>query len=216
MERDPTVGCIILTQPIFFDRPFWIPTPSSFSPNTVQGKGYNSLELDGAEIWYQVQESVRHSGVSPDEHPLFTNKWPLAVQEASPAYGISRESRHRLGQGAFRVMVTDAYQRRCAITGERTLPVLEAAHIKRFGEGPNAVTNGILLRSDIHALFDRGLLTVTPELHVEVSTRIKEDYGNGRAYYEMHGRKLSVLPEKTTNHPQRDYLEWHNNNIFIP
>jgi putative restriction endonuclease len=36
----------------------------------------------------------------------------------------------RLGQGAFRLLVTDAYQRRCAVTGERTLPVLDAAHIR--------------------------------------------------------------------------------------
>lgn len=42
--------------------------------------------------------------------------------------------RHRLGQGAFRVLVTDAYQRRCAISGEKTLPVLEAAHIRPYSQ----------------------------------------------------------------------------------
>lgn len=55
-------------------------------------------------------------------------------------------SKHRLGQGAFRIVVTDAYRRRCAITGEKTLPVLEAAHIIPNAEnGPHIVTNGLLL-----------------------------------------------------------------------
>ena len=53
----------------------------------------------------------------------------------------------RLGHGAFRLLVTDAYQRRCAVTGERTLPVLDAAHIRPEvvqrgrGFGPVAVTS---------------------------------------------------------------------------
>ena len=60
-------------------------------------------------------------------------------------------------------MVTDAYQRKCAVTGERTLPALEAAHIKPFAEGgSHNPQNGLLLRRDIHALFDGGYVTVTP------------------------------------------------------
>ena len=66
-------------------------------------------------------------------------------------------AKHRLGQGAFRIVVTDMYQRRCAISGEKTLPVLEAAHVKPFSmNGENAPENGVLLRSDIHTLFDAG------------------------------------------------------------
>jgi len=61
----------------------------------------------------------------------------------------------------FRVIVTDAYDRRCAMTGERTLPVLEAAHIKPYGSGdPHALENGLLLRSDLHILFDQDYITV--------------------------------------------------------
>lgn len=62
--------------------------------------------------------------------------------------------RPRLGQGAFRIVVTDTYERRCAVTGERTLPVLEAAHIKSYADGgAHDITNGLLLRSDLHTLF---------------------------------------------------------------
>jgi putative restriction endonuclease len=89
----------------------------------------------------------------------------------------------RLGQGAFRLLVTDAYQRRCAVTGERTLPVLDAAHTRPYAElGPHRLENGILLRKDLHALFDAGRVTVTPSLELRVSRRIREEFENGRDY----------------------------------
>ena len=72
-------------------------------------------------------------------------------------YGEPLLIRPRLGQGAFRVLVTDIYQRRCAVTQERTLPALEAAHIRPYGEGgQHEAQNGLLLRRDIHSLFDAG------------------------------------------------------------
>ncbi len=63
----------------------------------------------------------------------------------------------RLGQGAFRLAMTDSYDRRCAVTGERTLPILDAAHIQAFAAGgAHEIANGLLLRTDIHRLFDLG------------------------------------------------------------
>jgi putative restriction endonuclease len=121
-----------------------------------------------------------------------------------------------LGQGAFRVLVTDAYTRRCAITGERTLPALEAAHIKPFAlSGPHQTANGLLLRSDLHRLFDLGYLTVTPNFSVEVSRKIKEEFENGKDYYAFHGRTLSVLPSLERDRPSSQYLQWHNNQRFL-
>jgi len=74
----------------------------------------------------------------------------------SVRYGEPVLVRPRLGQGTFRVIVTDVYERRCTIMGERTLPVLEAAHIKPYGVGgPHSSENGLLLRSDLHTLFDQ-------------------------------------------------------------
>ncbi|OCN02834.1 hypothetical protein A7X67_02970 [Clostridium sp. W14A] len=57
----------------------------------------------------------------------------IIFNDQKPKYAES-VTMHRLGQGTFRVIVTEAYQRRCAFTGERTLPVLEAAHIKPYSE----------------------------------------------------------------------------------
>jgi putative restriction endonuclease len=113
------------------------------------------------------------------------------------------------------VLVTEAYQRCCAITGERTLPVLEAAHIKPYAEqGPHRLANGLLLRSDLHTLFDAGYITVTDELHVEVSRRIREEFENGREYYKHHGGPLTVIPGSESDRPSREFLRWHNEHFL--
>jgi putative restriction endonuclease len=120
----------------------------------------------------------------------------------------------RLGQGAFRVMVTDNYDRRCAMTSERTLPALEAAHIRPYSDGgEHAPSNGLLLRRDLHALFDGGYVTVTPELKVEVSPRIREEFDNGRHYYELHGQSI-LVPKEVMHRPDPAALDWHNVNRF--
>jgi putative restriction endonuclease len=130
-------------------------------------------------------------------------------------YGAPHLVRPRLGQGAFRVLVTDNYQRRCIITGERTLPALEAAHIRPYKEGGEHDTrNGLLFRRDIHKLFDDGYVTVTPGRRFEVSRRIKEEFENGRHYYALHGHEIAS-PLVPTQAPDSAALTWHNENRFL-
>jgi len=131
------------------------------------------------------------------------------------SYGSPLLVRPRLGQGAFRVMVTDAYDRRCVVTGERTLPVLQAAHIKPYNlVGRHEISNGLLLRSDLHTLFDLGYLTVTPDdLRVRVSRRIHEEFENGREYYELDGCPIR-LPQAAFEQPSREMLSWHGESVF--
>jgi predicted restriction endonuclease len=112
------------------------------------------------------------------------------------------------------VLVTDLYERRCAVTGERTLPVLQASHIKPYGQdGPHDPRNGLLLRSDVHTLFDLGYVTVTPDRRFEVSKRIKEEFTNGRDYYALHGQEIR-LPIRPDVAPASEYLDWHASNVF--
>lgn len=203
IERDPTIGCSILAEPFFFTEHEWIPVPADWARNIVQGKTYDDSEEAGARLWAEVQARLVLPGQARE------------LGEQQPRYGTEYLSRARLGQGAFRVLVTEAYEKRCAITGERTLPVLEASHIKPFAlEGPNRVSNGLLLRSDLHILFDRGYLTLTPNLHVEVSRQIKEEFENGREYYAHHGKPLAVLPVASMDRPAPEFLRWHNENVF--
>ncbi len=198
------VGCSILGEPFFFDRRDWIPMSDDFAGSIVRGKFFDSDNADGERIWTAVQQLLIARTVTP-----------LRVAEQRAEYGAPVLVRPRRGQGAFRALVTNAYGRRCAVTGESTLPVLEAAHIKPFAdEGLNNTYNGLLLRSDFHKLFDVGLITVTPQHEVVVSSRIKEQWFNGKAYNNLHGKPLQMLPASPADHPRADLLRWHNDNVF--
>lgn len=205
-EPDPTIGCIILSNPFFFDEDRWIPVPEDWKPNIVQGKTYDDSDPIGLRLWVQVQDRLQAANVDQAE----------TVKENVHLVGPEYLVRARLGQGSFRVLVTEAYQRRCALTGERTLPALQAAHIKPFVlSGPNHVNNGLLLRADLHLLFDKGYMTVTPDMTAEVSNRIREEFHNGKEYYALRGRRLAVLPENIVERPSREFIEWHNENVFV-
>ncbi|MBL7841805.1 MAG: HNH endonuclease [Cyclobacteriaceae bacterium] len=213
-EINPTIGCIVLTNPIFFDQEDWIETPPNWAKSIVQGKSYSTGEPIGGNIWRRI-ELLLSKYLNQNVNPGLKSQLILEETDYPSAYGKSILAKVRLGQSAFRVLVTDAYERRCAITGEKTLPVLEAAHIKQYSEsGPHFISNGILLRSDVHKLFDIGYLTITNDLKVEVSKRIKEEFENGREYYQYHGKNLNVLPNKDNNRPNSLYIDWHNSNIF--
>ena len=206
--RDPDIGCTVLTAPFFWSQNLWIPDPIDFAGNIVRGRYYDTTKSDGAQLWSMVQERL-------DTRVLMASNQVANEPEPTARYGDPVLVKLRLGQGAFRVLVTDAYRRRCAVTGESTLPVLEAAHILPFAEsGPNEVSNGMLLRSDFHKLFDLGYVTVTQDCRVEVSPRIREDWFNGKAYYRLHGKELANLPELAANRPDASFLRWHNDNRY--
>ena len=202
---DPDVGCTVLTAPFFWPKDQWLSDPPAFAGNIVRGRYYDTENADGNMLWSQVQEKIE----------LSSSKYRVNEPEVNPRYGEPVLVKPRLGQGAFRVLVTDAYRRRCALTGESTLPVLEAAHILPFSEnGPNEVCNGMLLRSDFHKLFDLGFITVTQDYSIEVSPRIREEWFNGKAYYRLHGQKLTNLPDVVDDQPSLRYLRWHNENRY--
>jgi putative restriction endonuclease len=110
--------------------------------------------------------------------------------------------------------VIEAYERRCVVTGERTLPALEAAHIVPVTEhGTHELSNGLLLRRDLHALFDQHYVTVTPDKTVLVSKRIREEFENGREYYALHGKRIRG-PRLDVNAPSIAALKRHND-LFV-
>lgn len=208
-EPDPVIGCIILSSPFFFDRSEWIPIPEDWQPNIVQGKSYNTETIIGQRLFIQVSERIGRPILSQASTTYY---WA----ESQSRYGTAQTVYPRIGQGTFKVLVTEAYHRRCAISGEKTLPVLEAAHIRPYSlDGPHDTRNGLLLRKDLHTLFDRGYITVAQDLHVEVSKRIKEDYGNGREYYAFHGKKLVEMPDEFAERPSLDFLRWHNESVYL-
>ena len=196
-RSDFAIGCRILTQPFFFEERDWIPVPASWSPNIVSFKTYSTVEAEGIGLWEAVHDRLNRQQAD-------------GLAEDAPRFGGPQMIRPRLGQGAFRVLVTDIYHRRCAVTQERTLPALEAAHIRPYAEGGvHEASNGLLLRRDIHSLFDAGYVTVTPDMTFEVSRRIREEYENGRHYYELHGQPIQP-PDRPEERPDPAALTWHN------
>jgi putative restriction endonuclease len=204
-REDFVIGCRILTQPFFLQREQWLLAPNSFNLRTVTFKGYSTDEPDGRQLWDAIEDRIAGRE---------TNAIDALTDRNQARYGEPILLRPRLGQGAFRVLVTDNYGRRCAISRERTLPALDAAHIRPFADGgSHQVSNGILFRRDIHSLFDLGYMTISADFRFEVSGKIREEYENGREYYAYHGKEV-VVPDEPSRRPDRAALMWHNENRF--
>ena len=202
------IGCILLSQPTFFPQDAWVQGPGDWPPTNMRPKRYDLTVGEGLRIWEECRAEAATVGVTAS-----ISRLPL-VLEAAPRYGAPQLVRPRLGQGIFRVAVMDAYSRACAVTHEHSLPALEASHLQPYAKnGPHEVCNGVLLRADLHRLFDQGYITVTPEHRVEVSPRLKLDYDNGHSYYPLHGSRVS-LPTASEDAPAPDYLRWHNEQVY--
>ncbi|WP_193752825.1 HNH endonuclease [Aureimonas ureilytica] len=111
----------------------------------------------------------------------------------------------RLGQQAFRRKLVSAYAGQCAMTQCNTLWVLEAAHISPYrGLKTNTIANGLLLRADVHTLFDLALISVDPKKLIVKASRLLR----GSQYEALNGRGLR-LPAKSSLHPSAAALEYH-------
>jgi putative restriction endonuclease len=200
------IGCIILSQPVFFPPELWVAQPTDWKKSNLRYEGYDLLIGEGRRVWEEC--AARAASLAA---PVAASADPVM---AGNRFGAPTLIRPRLGQGVFRLAVTDAYGKACAVTDEHSLPVLEAAHIRPYGDGgEHDVRNGLLLRSDLHRLFDRGYLTVTSEHRLEVSPLLKEHFSNGRSYYPLHGSPVS-LPKREVHRPLAELLRWHNEHVF--
>ncbi len=206
-KEDYSVGCILLESPFFFGREDWIPLLEWRKP-VVQGQGFDSSTEPGGSVWKRVEVLLRANGVA--------DKLPEVLEDSSERrFGAPQIVLPRLGQGSFRIVVTDAYRRRCAVTGSPVLHVLEAAHVKPYARGgTHEVSNGVLLRQDYHTLLDHGYITVTTDFKIEVSRRIREEFDNGKEYYAVHGKEL-VLPSRPEFRPDPGALRWHNESVYL-
>lgn len=215
MASDYTIGCRIVVQPVFFPERLWIPQPKSWANSIVVGKTYDTETAEGIELWESLQSAtaIMAASTSADGALLRDTRIPFAHN--GPKFGNPTTVTPRLGQGAFRLAVTDAYQRECAISGGRVLPALDAAHIRPYGEGGmHEIQNGILLRKDIHCVFDAGYVTFDDSLKLVVSDRVRTDFNNGNEYRRLHGHQLA-LPIIDAHRPSAEHIRWHQNERFL-
>lgn len=191
------IGCAVLSAPTYFSEPIDF---SAYGRMYGPVKSFDTRTDDGAHLWSQVQERAR---ATPAASSL------LRGGKGSPVLITPR-----IGQGAFRIQLEREYQMRCAVTAERTRPALEAAHIKPFSiVGEHRLSNGLLLRSDIHKLFDQGYVTVTPDRRFRVSKAIRDEFENGRDYYALDGREIRE-PIAAEARPSEECLEWHSATVY--
>lgn len=118
----------------FLHKSGWIPIPFDWKASIVQGKQYELTTEPGLSLWNRLQSVTTITSARREE------RYP---------YGAPILTFPRLGQGSFRVLVSDAYDRRCAVTSERTLPALDGARIKPYSEcGLHLVSTPNQPRSD--------------------------------------------------------------------
>lgn len=116
---------------------------------------------------------------------------------------VIQEVVRRQGQPEFRNRLLSAYGETCAVTGCNVPAVLQAAHISPYlGPHSNSVQNGLLLRADIHTLFDIGLLKITVEGRIEVDSGLA-----GSIYEQYHGRCIRY-PDCPHDAPSTDALRF--------
>jgi putative restriction endonuclease len=202
---DRPIGCVSIAFPTFFPPGEWVPVPPDWQRNIVRGRTYDLAEGHGRALWEQCLERATAS-TSVDE-------WTAEAAEQL-RYGAPQVVTPRLGQGSFRLAVLDAYGRSCAVTTEHSLPVLDASHIRPYAQGgEHEVSNGLPLRRDLHRLYDLGYVTVRPDRRFAVSSQLRNDYANGRVYYELEGREI-LAPRDPGDRPDRALLEWHYDVVF--
>jgi putative restriction endonuclease len=202
---NPRIGCVFVRDVTFFsDEP--AAPPPDFAGNIVQGKTYDT---DGAHAAYFADLIGQLLG---RDVPRVDYTW----SREGPVFGDPRLAPYRLGQHAFQGVVLQAYGGRCAVTGDRIRPVLQAAHIRPLAAGgEHRLDNGLLLRSDVHTLYDAGYLGVDPQHRLVVSPRLRDEFGNGDEFYERAATKEPiVIPQRRVDRPSREFLEWHLDEVF--
>jgi putative restriction endonuclease len=207
-RRGP-IGCTVLRDAMFWPSERWIPWSEgrNWHPNIVQGR----TERDPTSVAI-LMAAIRQDQAQPPAE-LVTDHFQLVADDERSWTVHSQAIRE--GQGTFRLRLLKAYGR-CAITGEHTPIVLDGAHIQPYlGPRSNHLQNGVLLTKEFHALFDAGYVTITPDLKVRVSERLRLDWQNGHRYYPFDGQPLVAVPSDSSLAPSREALAWHGQHKFL-
>jgi putative restriction endonuclease len=144
--EDPVIGCVFVRDVTFFPDDLTFEPPPEFASSIVQGKSYDMGDPRYSRYFADLMQLVLGVAVELD----LSRPW----HRSGPVFGDLRLAPYRLGQQAFKAVVADAYQWRCAITGSKIRPALQAAHIvpvKPAYGGEHRLDNGLLPRSDAKA-----------------------------------------------------------------
>jgi hypothetical protein len=203
---DGRVGCLVL------DRLQLLPgssrpslAPALFPPHIQNCKFFREGNLADIERSFATQEVVPALISAETEQAQKFDPQNIKTARATAIRSICV----RRGQAAFREKLLAAYGGRCCVSGETMSIILEAAHIHPYlGTDTNDPTNGLLLRSDWHTLFDLGLWTIDELMVIRVSGQL-----DGSTYASYEGRRVYV-PHAAQLKPSRSALKYHRERIF--
>ncbi len=157
----------------------------------IPNKVLNEIDeiIDSLEKSPTIQEKFNHADLTDARERVLTS----IVQ--------------RRGQTKFRQDLLYAYGSKCAISNCNVPEALEASHIIPYlGQKTNKIPNGILLRADIHTLFDLRLITIDEEkFSIIISPKLKN------SYYSQYEGKVINLPNKLDMYPSKEALKKHRN-----
>lgn len=175
-------GCVVLNNVVYFDEPI--------------NRESVGITAKPAQLY------AYDSGQFPFDDILVSHSSFSLVQNATKKKKI-QISTVREGQAAFHTAVSKAYQSKCCITGETTPELLQAAHIQDYiNKNSHHIQNGLLLRVDIHKLFDSGLLFIDQDYCVHVSSLVTT-----QEYHDLEGTQIS-LPTNSSEWPSLDALKF--------
>ena len=198
---------------------------------SVDNNGLRSVMLKGLPIvYFHAMSKGNYDASWPvyivGDNPL-TNTFTVAVDDKSELLKdnldtevgetaiirrkyLTRLTRIRLHQSAFRIQVLDAYKKQCAICRLKHVPLLEAAHIipDADTEGEPIVSNGLSLCKIHHAAYDQNILGITPDYKTEIRMDVLEEIDGPMLKHgiqEMHGTKL-VIPIADNKKPNKEFV----------
>ena len=179
---------------------------------STKGRKYSNLGLAMVEDYYEDQGTFLLRGPVRRSQPeqLWrgeTQTWePVSLaEESTEVERVPALVRRRRAQDRFRDALLSAYDGKCAVTGYEAEPALQAAHILSYrGGSSQKVPNGILLRADIHLLYDRHLLSVEPQVNrIWLASGLRST-----AYRDLHQTTLR-LPRHPDLLPDPERLAVH-------
>ncbi|MEP2446582.1 MAG: HNH endonuclease [Balneola sp.] len=192
------IGSIILTDPVFFDdSDFFDPHAFGFeySKHIVKFKTFDS------DFTHSLNHNINFTKEETNDYQLIDENIPIDKELI--------EKKKRESQSLFRKQLLKAYDYKCAVSRETSVEVLEACHIQPYkNNDSNHIQNGLLLRADLHILFDKGFIYIDEDYRIWISSTL-----NSKFYNSYHGRHIH-LPNNESDKPSKLALKHHKENMF--
>lgn len=187
----------------------------SLQARKIAGASHGSKQE--LEIWKEFHKDWDR--LAFESEVLLSKMRGAAVDDAIFPEGKTRDAivRTRVNQAFFRYAVLAAYECTCCITGLAVPELLVASHIVPWSTDLNNRTNpknGLCLNAIHDKAFDCGLITVTPDLTVKLSPKLKKlsrTCAVDEYFSRYHGKKINA---PTRFAPDKDFLKFHNDNIY--